>query len=78
MFIGRLFQKFYFELIKSMMDDSEINVYTQFIGIVRRPNLEPDVLGLFTSILTLTNPKIIERYGKQPNTRLLQSNSLFV
>lgn len=49
--------------MKSLVEDSQLNMYTQFIGIVRRPNLEPDVLALFNATLTLTSPKIVERYG---------------
>jgi hypothetical protein len=49
--------------MKSLLEDVQLNVYTQFIGIVRRPNLDPDVLSLFNATLTLTNPKIVERYG---------------
>lgn len=49
--------------MKSLIEDSKLNMYTQFIGIVRRPNLEPDILALFNATLTLTSPKIVERYG---------------
>lgn len=49
--------------MKSLVEDSQLNMYTQFIGIVRRPNLEPDILALFNATLTLTSPKIVERYG---------------
>jgi hypothetical protein len=45
------------------MEDPEFNIHTQFIGIVRHLNLEPDVLNFFTSIITLNNPTPIERYG---------------
>jgi hypothetical protein len=49
--------------MKSLMEDPEISPRTQFIGIVRRANLEAEVLSLFTATVTLKNPSIVERYG---------------
>lgn len=45
------------------MEEPEFNLCCQFIGIVKHPNLDADILNFFTSKITLSNPTAFERYG---------------
>jgi hypothetical protein len=55
------YKKYYFELIKSLMEDQQLNA--QFIAVAKSPTLDQEVLALFNALVELKPPKIVERYG---------------
>ncbi|KAI6173374.1 Gluconate kinase [Aphelenchoides besseyi] len=51
---------FYREFIKTFIGEEQLNC--QIIGISTKPYLEPEVLSLFNSFVSIHNPTVVERY----------------
>ncbi|KAI6232533.1 Gluconate kinase [Aphelenchoides besseyi] len=57
---GSPFKNFYREFMKTFIDEEQLNC--QMIGISTKPHLEPEVLALFNTRISISNPRVVERY----------------